>query len=106
MAINYYLIFYNIGNIAQLNLEKYMNILLNEHLWSIGHFVLWLIVGRFILKNWFIFIFISFGWEVFEYYLPYEIAKETMTNKFTDIFINCIGFYLGNRSRRNINAKR
>ncbi len=80
-----------------------MDILLSENLWSLGHFVLWLTVGRLILKNWLIFIFISLGWEVFEYLLPYEIAKETMTNRFTDVIINLIGFYLGNRLRKKIN---
>ena len=66
------------------------------NIYSIGHFLQWFIVGRFILSNWLIFLLLSIGWELLEFYLPFEFAVEKLENKFTDIIINCVGFYLGN----------
>jgi len=71
-------------------------IIISPYLWSIGHFIQWLFVGRFILRNWYVFFFLSLGWEVLELYLPFEFAVETWGNKISDVFVNCIGFYLGN----------
>ena len=75
------------------------------NLWSLGHFIQWSFVGRFILKNWFIFLVLSIGWEVLELYLPYEFAKETWENKISDIFVNILGFWLGKRIRIELEAR-
>ena len=69
------------------------------NLWSLGHFVQWSILGRFILKNWYVFLFLSIGWEFLELVLPYEFAKETIDNKISDVVVNIAGFWIGNRIR-------
>ena len=69
------------------------------NLWSLGHFVQWSILGRFILKNWYVFLFLSIGWEFLEVVLPYEFAKETIDNKISDVVVNIAGFWIGNRIR-------
>ena len=48
-------------------------VLLN--LWSLGHFLQWTAVGRFLLKNWPVFFLLSIGWEVLELYLPFELVR-------------------------------
>ena len=68
-------------------------VLLN--LWSLGHFVQWFAVGRWLFSNWYLFITLSVGWELIELVLPYEFAKETWDNKISDIIVNCLGFYIG-----------
>ena len=68
-------------------------VLLN--IWSLGHFVQWTFIGRYLLRNWWIFIFLSVGWEVLELYLPYEFVKETWDNKISDLVVNTIGFTIG-----------
>ena len=72
-------------------------VLLN--LWSLGHFVQWSLVGRFILTNWYVFLILSIGWEFLELALPYEFAKETIDNKISDVIVNIAGFWIGNRIR-------
>lgn len=69
------------------------------NLWSLGHFVQWAGVGRFLLSNWYVFFALSVGWELLELYLPFEFAKETWENKLSDIFVNIVGFWLGKRVR-------
>ena len=69
------------------------------NLWSLGHFVQWAGVGRFLLSNWYVFFALSIGWELLELYLPFEFAKETWENKISDIVVNIVGFWLGNRVR-------
>jgi hypothetical protein len=69
------------------------------NLWSLGHFVQWSLVGRFILTNWYVFLFLSIGWEFVELVLPYEFAKETIDNKISDVIVNVAGFWIGNRVR-------
>ena len=69
------------------------------NLWSLGHFVQWSILGRFLLTNWYAFMFLSIGWEILELYLPYEFAKETWDNKISDVIVNIAGFWIGNRIR-------
>ena len=69
------------------------------NLWSLGHFVQWSIIGRFFLKNWYVFLFLSIGWELLELVLPYEFAKETWDNKISDVLVNIAGFWLGKRTR-------
>ena len=68
-------------------------VLLN--IWSIGHFVQWAAIGRFLLSNWYVFFLLSVGWECLELVLPYEFAQETWDNKISDVVVNCLGFYLG-----------
>ena len=68
-------------------------VLLN--IWSVGHFLQWAFVGRFLLNNWYIFLILSVGWECLELGLPYEFAQETWDNKISDLVVNCLGFYLG-----------
>ncbi len=72
-------------------------VLLN--VWSLGHFVQWSLIGRFILTNWYVFLFLSIGWEFIELVLPYEFAKETIDNKISDVTVNIAGFWIGNRIR-------
>lgn len=72
-------------------------VLLN--LWSLGHFVQWFTAGRFVLRNWYVFLFLSIGWEFLELILPYDFAKETLDNKISDVFVNIAGFWIGNRIR-------
>ena len=69
------------------------------NLWSLGHFVQWSLVGRFILTNWYVFLILSIGWEFLELALPYEFAKETIVNKISDVIVNIAGFWIGNRIR-------
>ena len=69
------------------------------NLWSLGHFVQWSLVGRFILTNWYVFLILSIGWEFLELSLPYEFAKETIDNKISDVIVNIVGFWIGNRIR-------
>ena len=75
------------------------------NLWSLGHFLQWSFLGRFFLKNWYIFLVLSIGWEVLELYLPYEFAKENWENKISDIFVNILGFWLGKRIRIELEAR-
>ena len=69
------------------------------NLWSLGHFIQWAFIGRFVLTNWYIFLGLSIGWEVLELYLPFEFAQETWDNKISDIVVNILGFWIGNRVR-------
>ena len=72
------------------------------NLWSLGHFVQWAGVSRFLFSNWYVFFALSVGWELLELYLPFEFAKETWENKISDIVVNIVGFWLGNRLRINL----
>ena len=65
------------------------------NLWSLGHFIQWSFLGRFVFSNWYIFFILSVGWELIELILPYEFAVETLENKVSDIVVNTLGFYLG-----------
>ena len=77
-----------------------MDIIYNENLWTVGHFFMWMFIGRYLLKSWMAVILLSVAWEAFEYYIPYEIAKETWVNKFTDLISNGAGFYAGLKIRK------
>jgi len=68
-------------------------VLLN--LWSLGHFVQWTFVGRYLFRNWYVFFALSIGWEVLELYLPFEFVVETWDNKLSDLVVNTVGFALG-----------
>ena len=69
------------------------------NIWSLGHFVQWAFIGRYITRNWWLFLLLSIGWEILELYLPYEFAQETLDNKVSDVIVNVIGFGLGLRIR-------
>jgi len=65
------------------------------NVYSIAHFLIWLISGRFILRSWSLFLALSIGWELLELFLPFEFAVETLDNKCADIIVNCVGFSVG-----------
>jgi len=69
------------------------------NIWSLGHFIQWTFVGRFLFSNWYLFLALSIGWELLELVLPYEFAIETWENKISDIVVNTVGFHLGLRLR-------
>lgn len=69
------------------------------NLYSLGHFALWSVVGRFISTNWYLFFAVSLGWEILELYLPYDFAIETIDNKIADVVVNTLAFWLGTRIR-------
>lgn len=71
------------------------------NLWSLGHFIQWSFLGRFVFSNWYIFFILSVGWELIELKLPYEFAVETLENKVSDIVVNTFGFYLGVKLKNN-----
>ncbi|MCH1524398.1 MAG: hypothetical protein L7S41_04565 [Candidatus Thalassarchaeaceae archaeon] len=71
------------------------------NLWSLGHFIQWSFLGRFVFSNWYIFFILSVGWELIELILPYEFAVETLENKISDIVVNTFGFYLGVKLKNN-----
>ena len=71
------------------------------NLWSLGHFIQWSFLGRFVFSNWYIFFILSVGWELIELKLPYEFAVETLENKISDIVVNTFGFYLGVKLKNN-----
>ena len=65
------------------------------NLWSLGHFAQWGIIGYVLKIGWVPFLVLSIGWEVLELYLHYEFASEEWSNKISDVFVNCSGFWLG-----------
>ncbi len=69
--------------------------LISLNLWSLGHVIQWTLVGRFLLKNWYVFFILSIGWELLELVLPYEFTTESWSNKISDLLVNVVGFYFG-----------
>lgn len=69
--------------------------------WSVGHFLQWTALGRFFLKSWPVFVFLSIGWELLELCLPFDFAREAWENKIADLVVNTIGFVFGLRMRMN-----
>ncbi len=67
------------------------------NLYSVSHFLIWFFTGRYILQHWSIFLLLSLGWEALELILPYEFAVEEWSNKFADVIVNTVGFYIGSR---------
>ena len=45
--------------------------------------------------GWGLFFTLSIGWEILEWFLPYEFTTEQISNKISDVVVNCAGFYLG-----------
>ena len=70
------------------------------NLYSVGHFLMWFGVSKYIFTNWYIFLVLSIGWEILELYLPYEFAIEETANKISDLIVNTVGFWLGIRLRQ------
>jgi len=68
--------------------------------YSVIHFAQYFILGKYLLKNWWVFFIISIGWECIELVLPFQFAIESLENKFADIIINCLGFYMGISHRK------
>ena len=64
--------------------------------YSIIHFAIWFIYGKYFKKNWPLFLFLSLGWEIIELFLPFKFAVEIFENKISDIFINVLGYIIGN----------
>ncbi len=65
------------------------------NLYSLAHLLIWLFVGRFVFKNWILFLVLSISWELLELVLPYDFAMESWINKVSDVIVNTIGFYFG-----------
>ena len=65
--------------------------------YSISHFLIWFLAGRFSRMGWLLFLTLSITWELIELILPFEFAIETILNKFGDVIVNMIGFGLGIR---------
>jgi hypothetical protein len=65
--------------------------------YSVPHFAIWLLVGRYTRIGWGVFLALSIGWELLELVLPFEFAVETIDNKVGDVLVNCLGFAAGNR---------
>jgi len=63
--------------------------------YSITHFIIYYLVGRYTGIRWLLFIVFSFGWELLELVLPYDFAIETISNKVADIIVNFIGYGVG-----------
>jgi hypothetical protein len=63
--------------------------------YSIIHFIIWFIYGKYFKRKWPLFLFLSVGWEIIELFIPFNFAIETTINKITDIFINIIGYSFG-----------
>ena len=64
--------------------------------YSIIHFAIWFIYGKYFKKNWPLFLFLSLGWEIIELFLTFKFAVEIFENKISDIFINVLGYIIGN----------
>ena len=75
-----------------------------ENLFFIVHFVQWFLIGYFFLSNWIILLIFSIGWEILEFFISVfsdnnliiKLTKETPLNKFLDLIVNTIAFYLAN----------
>ena len=67
--------------------------------YSISHFLIWLLMGRYTRIGWATFLILSIGWEFLELVLPFEFAVESLDNKLGDIVVNICGFGLGSRFR-------
>jgi len=69
------------------------------NLYSVSHFGIWFVAGRWFMTSWPLFLAFSIGWEALELVLPFEFAVETWDNKIADLVVNCIGFQCGLWSR-------
>jgi len=84
-----------------------------ENLFFVGHFVQWFLIGYFFLSNWTIFFILSIGFEILEFFISVisdsnlivKLTKETPLNKFLDLIVNTVAFYLAN-ILKNRNVKK
>ena len=71
--------------------------------YSIIHFIIYYLVGRYTGIRWLLFLLLSFGWEMLELVLQYDFAIETIPNKIADILVNFIGYGVGLYFKRKKN---
>jgi len=84
-----------------------------ENLFFVGNFVQWFLIGYFFLSNWTIFFILSIGFEILEFFISVisdsnlivKLTKETPLNKFLDLIVNTVAFYLAN-ILKNRNVKK
>jgi len=84
-----------------------------ENLFFFGNFVQWFLIGYFFLSNWTIFFILSIGFEILEFFISVisdsnlivKLTKETPLNKFLDLIVNTVAFYLAN-ILKNRNVKK
>jgi|OM-RGC.v1.030899779 hypothetical protein len=69
------------------------------NIWSVSHFFIWFIAGRYTRVSWGIFWVLSIAWEVFEWLIDdaswASFAVEPIENKLSDLVINAMGFWVG-----------
>jgi len=63
--------------------------------YTLVHFLLWFLVGRFTPLPLVPFLLITTGWEVLEVILPFEFALESIENKVMDVGSNLLGYGAG-----------
>ena len=73
--------------------------------YTISHFLIWLLFGRFTSIGWITFLVLSIGWEILELVLPFEFAVETIDNKIGDVIVNTVAFLVGLKWRQSANQK-
>ena len=69
--------------------------------YTISHFLIWLLFGRFTSIGWITFLVLSIGWEILELALPFGFAVETIDNKVGDIVVNTLAFLVGLKWRQS-----
>lgn len=72
------------------------------NLYSLAHLIIWWMTARFIFRSWSLFFILSISWELLELVLPFDFAIESWINKFSDIVVNTLGFYLGLLMRNKV----
>jgi len=65
--------------------------------YSLAHFFIWFIAGRFTQMTWTVFLLLSVSWELLEWVLPFNFAQEWIGNKLADVVVNILSFSLGKR---------
>ena len=73
--------------------------------YTISHFLIWLLFGRFTSIGWITFLVLSIGWEILELALPFGFAVETIDNKVGDIVVNTLAFLVGLKWRQSTAQK-
>ena len=73
--------------------------------YTISHFLIWLLFGRFTSIGWITFLLLSIGWEILELVLPFGFAVETLDNKVGDMVVNTLAFLVGLKWRQSAAQK-
>jgi len=68
--------------------------------YTISHFLIWLLFGRFTSISFITFLALSIAWEISELVLPFEFAVETVGNKIGDMAANTVAFLVGLKWRQ------